>query len=246
MSGLLLAGDIFIDLLDETGASTGLIGPINTTKLAIKAEAETKVRASTKKGNFGQALDSVNIPKPTGISIAFDDQPAEMFAALLMGEVSKINEAASTVTDEAITLPAYPKWAQLSKRNLSDASLTAKKGSTPLVIGVGFEINYAAGLIRATKDGTVKDGGAITVTFQNLAVSGTRIKAGVKSQIKASILLQGKNLVNGRDVQLSIPSTTLSPTSEVDFMGSEFVTGELGGTINVPMGQTEPYTYDEL
>ena len=50
--GILLAGNIFVDRLNEQGVSTGQIfGPINTTKLGIKAEADSVVRTSNKKGS---------------------------------------------------------------------------------------------------------------------------------------------------------------------------------------------------
>ena len=40
MNGLLVAGNFFVDRLNAQGQSTGIIGPINTTKLAIKADAD--------------------------------------------------------------------------------------------------------------------------------------------------------------------------------------------------------------
>jgi len=246
MSGLLLAGDVYIDLLDSTNQSTGLIGPINTQKLTIKNEAESKSRTSKKKGSYGQSLDTVTIPKPVEIEMEFDDQPSELIAALLMGESVALNTGAGSLTDADITLPANNLWADIGKHNIEEAGLVVKQGATVLTLGTDYEINYAAGLIRALSGGAVAAGGAVTISCTYLATSGTRIKGGVRSQLKARIKVDGKNLANGKNVKLDIPQASLSPTSEIDFMASEFVSGSLGGTINLVPGATEPFTYDEV
>ena len=80
MNGLLVAGNFFVDRLNAQGQSTGIIGPINTTKLAIKADADEKVRGSRKKESYGQALSVVKIAKPAEVEWSFDDQPAELIA----------------------------------------------------------------------------------------------------------------------------------------------------------------------
>lgn len=56
-----------------------------------------------------------------------------------------------------LTLPAHPKWVSLGKTNLSATGLVVKEGTTALVLGTDFEINYALGLLRATKAGAVAD-----------------------------------------------------------------------------------------
>ncbi len=246
MSGLLLSGDIYLDLLDASNKSTGLIGPINTTKFTIKSEAETKSRTSKKKASYGQSLDTVTLPKPVAVDFEFDDQPSELIAALLMGESSALNTGAGSLTDKAITLPANNLWADIGFNNIEATGLVVKDGATPLVLGTDFEVNYAAGLIRALPSGAVAAGKAVTITATYLAVSGTRIKGGVRSQLKARIKLDGTNLTNGKSVKLNIPQASLSPTSEIDFMASEFVSGALGGTIDLVSGATEPFTYDEI
>ena len=72
---------------------------------------------------------------------------------------SPINQGAGTLTEMALTLPAHPKWVSLGKTNLSATGLAVKEGATALVLGTDFEINYALGLLRATKAGAVADGG---------------------------------------------------------------------------------------
>lgn len=244
--GILLSGDVFIDLLTDAGVSTGLIGPINTTKLAIKANSESKDRNSTKKLSFGQALDSIPIPAPTEVTFEFDDQPADMLAALLMGDQSALTAAAGTLTDTAFTLPTNQRWVELGKINFTDVGFVVKQGATTLALNTDYLVDYSAGLVRAVKGGAVENGGAITVTASHQAVTGTQVTGGTKSQIKARLKLSGKNLANGKTVTLDIPQTVLKSDSEIDFMNSEFVTGSLSGKLILATGQTEPYIYQEF
>lgn len=75
----MLAGDVYIDRLTDDGVSTGYLDPVNTTKLAItQPDPDVKTRVSNMKDTLGQALDSVNFPKPAELSIAIDDQPADI------------------------------------------------------------------------------------------------------------------------------------------------------------------------
>lgn len=106
MSGLLLAGDVYFDRFDATGNSTGLVGPLNATQLQINTPSESKDRASKKKLSYGQALDSVTIAQPSELAIAFDDQPAEMLAMALLGEIDTINQGAGNVADAVISVLA--------------------------------------------------------------------------------------------------------------------------------------------
>ncbi|MDK1288492.1 hypothetical protein [Pseudoalteromonas umbrosa] len=245
--GLLFSGNVFVQRLDPNGQPTGgILGPINTTKLAIKAEAEAKPRTSTKKADYGQALDDVKIPKPTTINWAFDDQPAELIAMVLMGEVITINDASGTITDKPLTLPAEHKWTEIGHKNLAEAGLVVKQSTTPIELGTDFEVNYALGLIRALPGGAVDAGGSITVSAQYNARSGKRIKGAVNSNTRLRLFGEGTNLANGKDVQFEVFDTSMSPSSEMDLASTDFVGGELEGTAKVVPGKPAPFVVDDI
>lgn len=246
MSGLLVAGNFFVDRLNEQGQSTGIIGPINTTKLAIKTDADEKVRTSKKKQSYGQALAVIKIAKPVEVEWSFDDQPAELIAMALLGDATVVNSGSGNLTDEAVTLPNNLRWAEIGKTNLATAGLAVKKGADVLVLGTDYEINYALGLIRAIKGGAVEAGGAITVTAQHNAISGTLIKGGIKSQVRARIFGEGTNLETGLPIKLDVFDAALAPTSAVDFAASEFVSATLAGKAQLVTGKDAPFEYLEL
>jgi hypothetical protein len=246
MSGLLLSGDVYVDVLGDGNVATGLIGPINTTKLSITANSETKQRASTKKASYGNALDSVIIPAASTVSWEFDDVESEMMAAVMLGVKDALNQGAGSLTDAAITLPANQRWVEIGFSNIVEVGFVAKLAGTDLVKGTDYEINYADGLIRAVKGGAVESGAEITVTSTYLAITGSRVRGGTKSQIKARLTLKGKNLANDKAVSLDIPIAVLVPDGEIDFMSTEFVTGSMSGDIVLAPGKDEPYAYDEI
>lgn len=110
------------------------------------------------------------MPKPATVTIktiktikTSEIQPV-LLAAAFMGLESPINQGAGILTEVPLTLPAHPKWLSLGKTNLSATGLVVKEGATVLVLGTDFEINYALGLLRATKAGAVADGGQVTVS----------------------------------------------------------------------------------
>ncbi|MGY3931845.1 phage tail tube protein [Aeromonas encheleia] len=112
-----------------------------------------------------------------------------------MGLESPINQGEGTLVDVARTLPAHPKWVGLGKNNLSATGLVVKEGATALVLGTDFEINYALGLLRATKAGAVADGGVVTVSASYNAVTGSRIVGNVQPEVKAKLILDGCSVI---------------------------------------------------
>ena len=249
MAGLLLAGDVYIDRLNDDGTSTGFLDPVNTTKLEItQPDPEKKERISNMKDTLGQALDVVSFPKPTEISIAIDDQPAEILAMALLGDIVDISEGAGSVTDEAVTL-IPGRWVKLAKRNLDAESVsvvTAAAPETPLTETTDYEVNYAAGMIKAVAGGAISAATACLVDYDHSAVSGTRITGATNPSIKCRLLVLGKNLANGKDVRVEVDEATLAPTGAIDLLNGEFVTTELKGTMKVLEGKTDPYRYEEL
>lgn len=249
MSGLMLAGDVYIDRLTDAGVATGYLDPINTTKLAItQPDPDTKTRVSNMKDTLGQALDSVNFPKPAEISIAFDDQPAEVLAMALLGSVEDYTQGSGTVTDEAATL-VPGRWVALTKRNINSSGFSLAKASAPstaLVEGTDYQVNRAAGLVKAIDGGAITTSTACLVDYGHAAVAGSTVTGGTRPIVKCKILVDGKNLATGKLCQLEIDEATLSPSGEIDLLNGEFVTTELKGTMKTLSGKTNPYRYVEF
>ncbi|MNS33897.1 hypothetical protein D3C72_660170 [compost metagenome] len=114
----------------------------------------------------------------------------------------------------ALTLPAHPKWVSLGKTNLSATGLVVKEGATALVLGTDFEINYALGLLRATN-----------------AVTGSRIAGNVHPEVKAKLTLDGRSVIGGEAILLTVPRASLAPKKAVDFLSDKPIEIELEGEL---------------
>ncbi len=244
MSGLLLAGDVYIDRYDDNGNATGLVGPLNATQLQINTPSESKDRTSKRKGSYGNALDSVTLAQATEVTIVFDDQPTEMLAMAMMGDFEEQNQGAGTATETLVTLPKSNRWAALVHRNLTEAGVVALLAvdDSPIA-AAGYEINYADGLIRTVPGGALDTGTAteIKLTYTYAAVNKTVIKGGIKPTIKARILLKGVNLANSKGVECDILEASLAPTQAVDLLASEYVSTTLAGKAILRDGETAAF-----
>ena len=239
-------GSMFINPKVD-GIFTGAIGPLEVDKLEIKPDADKRTIASKKAEGYGNSRKTYYTGKPAIITIATNEVPPILFAAAFMGEQVTINQGAGTKADLAVTLPAYPAWADLPNTNLASEGLTATGPSAaPLGVGVDVEVNYALGLIRATKGGAVKAGGAITMAYSYNAVTGTRTKGNLKPAIEAKVILDGKNLIDGTPVKLTVPLASLSPKNAVDFMSEKAIDITLEGELMIAPGETAPFYVDEL
>ena len=167
-----------------------------------------------------------------------------LLAAAFMGLESPINQGAGTLTEVALTLPAHPKWVSLSKTNLSATGLVVKEGAKALVLGTDFEINYALGLLRATKAGAVADGGPVTVSGSYNAVTGSRIAGNVQPEVKAKLTLDGRSVIGGESVILIVPRASLAPKKAVDFLSDKPIEIELEGELLALDGEDAPFYVD--
>jgi hypothetical protein len=239
-------GSMFINPKVD-GVFTGAIGPLEVDKLEIKPDADKRTIPSKKAEGYGNSRKTYYTGKPAIITIATNEVPPILFAAAFMGEQVTINQGSGSKTDLAVTLPAYPAWAELPNTNLGSEGLTVTGPSAAsLVVGVDVEVNYALGLIRATKGGAVKAGGAITMGYSYNAVTGTRTKGNLKPAIEAKVTLDGKNLIDGTRVKVTVPLASLSPKNAVDFMSEKAIDITLEGELMIAFGEDAPYYVDEL
>lgn len=247
--GLLIGGDYYLNPKDDNGNYEGLIGPLNTTKMQIThPEPEKKERISRRKATLGQALDTVYIGQPDEIEIAVDDQPAEMLALLFSAVSEAISEGAGSVTDEAVDM-IPGRWTRLAHRNLAASGIvlsTAAVPATPLVEGTDYEVNHAAGMVRAIVGGAISTATACLIDYSHGAVSGTRYNGSRRTSVKCQVLMEGINKVDGKPCLLEVDEAVLYSSEPIDFASGDYITTTLKGTLLTLSGESEPYRYEEL
>jgi len=240
-NGLLLAGDVFIAEILAGGALGPLTGPINVTKLeATPPTVDEKTRISNKKSSFGQALDSVSVPKdPAKLAISWDTATKSLLADAVGGTSADYTKEIQTLTDVAVTL-SEDGFVQIGYQDIITTGFTVEKASdsTPLVEGTDYEVNLDLGLIKAL---TTEAAIAVLINGTTAAVTGTRIAGASEITKPRFIMVDGVNLATSEKVKVTFYQITFSATGATDLMSGEFVAGELEGTLVTPSGKDAPW-----
>ena len=237
------AGSIRLDVYDPvTQSFTGYGNELGADKFEITGDIEEKQKTSKKRDNYGAAIASVIIPKPSKIAITISELDNDALALQFQGIRSAWTQGAASVADEAITAK-LDKWISLSKRNLADAGFLVKDsaGTTTYAIGTDYLVNYATGEVKLLSTGTIAADAALKVSFDALALSGQQIRGGTRPQARMRAKFEGVNKVDDQYIECEVWEAVVSSSNGFDFLADDFNGVELTGTLVVPSGKTEPY-----
>ncbi len=234
------AAEAYIDILDDTGSSTGLSLKGNCTEFTPKIDAETKEMTGNAPHNFGQVIASVTIPKPMKATIKFNQLDQELFAASFLGISSRLSQQAGTITDKAVTLKT-DKWVELGKYMVS--AVVVKKGGTTYEEGKDYRVNDRLGMVCALAGGAIADGAEVTVSCSYGQVAGSTLAAMTRSNIRIRIKLDGQNFADGRRFVSEVYRMRLAPSSDFSFIGTDFAEATFEGTLETPAGKTAAFEH---
>lgn len=240
---ILASGDVSLDIFDEvTQAYAGFSEPVDTDAFEITPGFDEKVSTSKRTADYGQARATVIIPKPTEISIEIAAANMRALAMQFQGVIQAFTQAASIVTDEAVTA-AHGVAVQLSKINLTDTGFAVKNdaGTTTYTQGTDYDVDWAAGTLTAKAGGAITNGQSLKVSFTANAVSGTRILGGRNPQIRCRARFRGINRVDGKPLNVDVHEAVLGASNGFNFLADDFTSIQLQGKIVTPAGKTEGY-----
>lgn len=250
MSGLLCAGDLYIDRFDEDGNPTGLRQVGNATRFEINEPSETQQRTGRGRGNYGQVLDEVAIKQPGTLGITLDEVDKANLAIALLGDTAAIDVTAGSVTDEEVTAGTPGGRVALANSNLDDQGTitVTDDGETPTsyTAGTDYEVDNRLGHIIVLEGGDISAGDTLLVSYDFLARSGSQVSGGVQPQIRAKLFLDGRNLADGKPIRVTVDEARLRPDGAVDFLSAAFVPLTMTGSMKLLAGKTAPYTVEML
>lgn len=249
MSGLICAGDVYLDLYVNS-ALTGMVGPINATKFAISPGTAEKIdRISYLRDTFGQALDSVVFPGVASLSIDSDDAGAEVLQYAILGTLSDVSTAQGQIsadTPESVTARVGYK-VKLANRKVASVVVKDSTNTTTYSGTTDYTLyDASAGLLHIPTTSTIVDGSTLNVSYNYGAISGKQIIAATKTEVRCYVRLDGKNLSNQKKVVITVPEAVLTPSGELDVAGKKFVTFSLSGSLVTQAGQSGPFIYREI
>lgn len=240
-TGLIFAGNIYLAVI-ENDVATDFVGPVNVSRLELTPpQPESVDRTSFQRDTYGQVLDSVNLPgEAPRLAMDFDSLPAGLLADALAGTSEDYSAAVQTVTGEAVTL-AEGSWRKLPHDHIDPASMVVtleSDGTTVLVRDTDYEVEAASGLVRALSP---TGAAAVTIDYDTVETAGQRILGATQISKRRQIIMDGKNLVTGKNAKVTIHSVSFSASQALDLMAREFITGTLEGTMTTPEGQGAPF-----
>jgi hypothetical protein len=141
------------------------------------------------------------------------------------------------------TTPTYPT----DGTTVADGTVTwADMGLIVMASGTDFDVHYRLGMLAPLDGGAILQGDVLLVDYTHNAVSGSRIKGATQPTIKARLVLDGQNYVDGKDNLVEIFEAQLKPTSSVDWLADDFSALTLEGTLVTPAGYDHPFRVDQL
>lgn len=237
--GLLLAGDVYIAEITN-GVKGPLIGPINVNEITVTPPTtEEKSRISKKRSTFGQALDSVQLPKdPAKLSLKWDSMTKQLLADAIAGKQAAFTQAEAPVVDEPVTL-SKEGWVELGNAYIKPGTIVVKlaSGSTTLVLDTDYKVN--GNMVMALNDAAAV---ACKVSYTKAAVTGTTYTGTTETLKPRYFLIDGENLANpGQRVRVTIDQAMLAAQGALALMSGEFMEGELEGSLVTQPNKGEPY-----
>lgn len=232
------AGDLYISRY-ESGAWLPYEGPFEADEFSVKPNSELKEQVSKGKTTYGQVIESVSLAKPADFTATLTEVNKQTLALALLGSSAALTQTGSTVTGEAFVVK-LDKWVPLAKQNVSAVAFTGMQE------GDDYVVNSTLGWVKFLSTGDATEDAALTVGYTAGAVSGTRIKGGTASDIRARFKLDGVNKADGSACIVTVHEAVVSASDAVDFLAGDFGKVKLPGRLKTPQGMTEPFTVDLL
>lgn len=251
--GLILAGDCRLGFYNDSGAFLGYMkDPINVTELTpVPGEGEEIVRESRMRETYGQALDAITAPAPYTLTFTTDTISREILRALFLGLDTDITVASGSITAEPI-VARVGKWVPTSQVMLASSGLVVTDNATPtpneLTKDEDYLVDLRNGAILALPGGAIDDGDTILVSASYGGREGFKISAGRREAITAAFLLDGRSLRPedaGKVIRWKADRINFRPAGGNDLMSQEWLSAQFSGTILIPQGASEPFTYEE-
>lgn len=232
--GLKFAGTVFARLKGtENWFDLG-----NTTSLTIAQESEKDERISFRKDSFGQALDSLNTPKPPEITWENDTFNKRNFAFMLMGEAKDTQTTAKKITDEVVKLKAG-EWVKLANMNIDpNQEFVLKAESGTSIKADQYQVNANLGMIMLT-DPAAEGNAKATYTLR--AGEGFVIDAAKLQGLSLELMIDGQNRVTGENAVLNVWETNVAADGDFDWLSGDWGKAKFTGTCITPQGKDSPY-----
>ena len=241
--GFIGAGNIYIDRL-VNNVSQGLAGPYYANKFEIKPNVDKKEQISKGRDDYGQVLESLSIQKPAGFTMELSEVNTESLTIALLGTANAFAQASGSLAAQAVTVK-LDRWVSVTKESLTGAAVVTHTSGLPVYVeGTDYVLNKPLGLLKALVGGAIVDAASVKITSTYAAIASTKISGATNTNIRAKLIFDGKNQADGLPVIVTVWEAIIAADSAFDFLGNDFNTVNLPGTMKTPTGKTEPFVVE--
>jgi hypothetical protein len=179
------------------------------------------------------------------VKIGFNQLDQALFAMAFFGTTSVFTQAAGELTDLPMVTIA-DRFVETGKLKISDVVVKNEAGTVTYDPGDDYEISETLGMIKALSTGAIAAGATVKVSGDYAAVTGTKVKAMTKSNVRIRVKLDGQNFADGREFICDAYQIRLNPSTEFSFVGDNWVDVEFDGVLETPAGFDEPMEFTWL
>lgn len=229
--GKIFSGDLYCR---KAGTADGFVLLGNVTEFKTKTEVETKELIGRGKKNYGKAISSITIPKPTKIDIKFDSFDKYALARALMGEAVDKQQTVTAINKEINAQKGV--WIELGFEGIDPTGfeLKIKDGNKKLTPDTDFELNTSLGMIlllesEATAELTHTS--TLVVKGNTKTVNYIEIEAGTLPKLDLEFRLDGYDIVSEKEGTLHIPHAVLSSDGELNWFSDDWVQSGMTGVL---------------
>jgi hypothetical protein len=246
--GFLGAGDLYTARFNSsTGLFDAYKGPFEAGKFEIKPNTDVKDLVSKSRANYGGLLESVNLPKPFDFTAEMRNIDKDAMAIALLGTTAPLTQTSGTVTSGSpeSVVATLDGWSKLAHLVVSSVVVKNAGDTTTYVLGTDYVVNSQLGWIKPLSTGSIVDASTMHVSYGYATIaSTTRISGGTSPQIRAKMMLDGVNFVDGSKCIVEALEVTVAASSAFDFLADDFNSLTLAGRMKTPVGGTTPFTVD--
>jgi hypothetical protein len=221
-------GEIFIDLLDANGATTGEFSLGNSPGFELSVTSDKYTHRSSMSG-ISKIDFTVIRAVDFAASITVDNVSYQNMALFIAGTTATITQLATPVTNEPHTVLRDREYQlgvsathKMGVTNVSAVNVTNTAGTTTYALNTDYLVDEAAGRIYIQPNSTITPGQIIHIDYTPAAGTYQMVSSGAGGSLDAAIRFKADNPTGSND-DLYIASATLAPSGALPFITEDEV-----------------------
>jgi len=234
-------GLMFVDPLDANGNTTGELDLGNIVSATASAESANLTHESSR-GGFLEEDRNIPTKISRAYSVVLDSLNMFNLGLFFIGDLSVVNQAATPVLDEAITVK-QGRWYQLGAgtdvmgvRNVSSVVIQDDTDTTTHVEGTDYTEDLVNGRIYIIPGGGIADDDVLHVDYTPAAETRNELASGTSAGSVAIRIVEDNQ--EGNNKVHYIAKATISPNGEIPAISSEDAWAQMSYSIGIQKKNT--------